>query len=279
VGAVDEGVSDFIIGVTSLWILVPATVSLATPRAQLLALGPRLALARWALLLLSPAACLVSLAAWYRWSSLIGTLDQTLASVTLAGATAFGLARGGFAAPSTALLLALTFGLYAVRPQLLRFWPWPHLAFRFSAFCTVLAGLNAGLCITDRVQLLAMMLFALPYHLGHVWIELELAQSTSADLFSQSVYLAGTLRTLLSILLYLASSTFLHKCGSALATPLSALPASSRLSDVCSDNDSDAGSLSVFAGATAFCKRLRRSSSELSTTSSEDGVSSGTDIL
>mmetsp|Transcript_100322 Transcript_100322/g.321696 ORF Transcript_100322/g.321696 Transcript_100322/m.321696 type:complete len:337 (-) Transcript_100322:198-1208(-) len=201
-----KAVADFVIGVTSVWMVVPALVAFATPPQLLSNLGPETLLLRRAVILLSLPSCLSSLAAWYSWNTATGLCDEVLATSLIWGFMLLGLLRGGWASSYTHGFFCATTVLVMAEQFLNRYQPWPHLAFRLTALCSGLTGLNAGLLIATPLQFFCVLLVLVFISIGHISLELWLADCVGdacAHLSEPGPYLGGVARTGAAALVFL----------------------------------------------------------------------------
>lgn len=161
----------YVIGVTSIWILAPVAVSVATPEPLILKLHKWQRVLRTFLLFHLLVACAVSLAAWYHWNEFTGPADYLCCSVALLGSTVFGVSRQRWVRTCTITASMFTLASFLVEQRLEKYQPWPHLVFRNGSFATVFTSVNAGLAIPGFERLLIVVALGALLHWIFIFIE------------------------------------------------------------------------------------------------------------
>lgn len=206
----------FLIGVTSVWISVPALLSLGTPSNKLSQLTPVQAFLRKFLLLETLLASTTSLVAWQRWNMQTAAVDQVCAYVCVIGCMSFALMRGGIASWS------LLFGVLAVAEfcaesfaadyMMERFQRWPHFIFRVLGFFLVFTALNGGVLINSMKQLIAVWGISVIIFFGYVFLEMQISHPVPPDA-DGAAYMAGVARCAISAVVeVLCCLYFLRVC-------------------------------------------------------------------
>merc|ERR1719221_586010 len=119
------------LGVSSLWILVPATTAILAPVEQAsCGMTTLVSLLRIASFVLSAISAFSSLLMWYDWSVFRMNMDRLSATAFLACSALFAWARGGWQRECTIVLGLLTLAAYFSRQPLWDYMPFPHMFFR-----------------------------------------------------------------------------------------------------------------------------------------------------
>jgi len=205
-GTVAVQAATMILAATSVYILLPVLISLASSASALRSLTPAMRCARRAVLTELLCACCASFVAWYKWSGWKGLLDEACASLAVFANLVFGCVRGGntwVTGCCTALAL-LTVMLFFSRAAL-ESWgcsaPFPHIFFRIAACSLCIVALNAELMYRSAKQLLLALGIFILLSLAHIYVEFHCEMSTRGWSWTRGNWLSTTARTAAMMLL------------------------------------------------------------------------------